>query len=415
MGWTERHPVATRRLADLVATLGLALECGAIAVLVALTVAGDAPPLDGNTTGGYVLAASFPLVGWIIASRRPGNTIGWIFLVIGLSQALATFASVYSYAPTTRTNALPWAAELAWAGVWAWAPGFVLLLTLSVLLFPDGHLLSPRWRPVVWLVGVSLGLLVVPMAVAAWPARGQLLAASQPLYPEIPSLQTAVTLQGIGLLLAAIAAVASVVALAVRFRRSRGVERRQLTWFTFAGAIEIGVIAVTPFAQFGTATAPVNAVLALLVAPLLPIAATIAILRYRLYEIDRIISRTISYAALTVVLGSIYVAAILVLQAVLASVTSGGPIAVATSTLIVAALFQPVRRRIRETVDRRFNRPRYDAEQTLAAFGARLRDNVDLVSLCEDVEGVIVRTMAPVAVGVWIRDADGGDHGRHHG
>jgi len=406
---TTGHPVAIRRLAHLLAALGLALEVGAIAVLVVAAVDGNIPPLDGNTTGGYALAATFTLVGWIVASRRPANAIGWIFLVIGLSQGLATFASVYSgYGPLTHTTPLPLAAELSWAGVWAWAPGYVLLLTLSVLLFPDGRLPSPRWRPLVWLIGVSLVLIIVPMAVAAWPVRGLVLETSQPPYPEVPALQTAIVVQGIGLLLAAIAAVASVLALVVRFRRSRGVERRQLKWFTFAGAVEIGLIAVTPFVQFGTATAPLNALLTLLVAPLLPIAATIAILRYRLYEIDRIVSRTISYTAVTAVLGSVFVAVILLLQATLASITSGGPIAVAASTLIVATLFQPVRRRIQETVDRRFNRARYDAERTLAAFGARLRDNVDLASLGEDVQDVVVRTVAPVAVGVWIRQSDPG-------
>jgi hypothetical protein len=403
------HPVAIRRLAHLLAAAGLILEIAAIAVLATITVQGTAPPLDGNTTGGYALAATFTLVGWIVASRRPANAIGWIFLVIGLSQALATFASMYSgYGPASHTSPLPFAAELSWAGVWAWAPGYVLLLTLSVLLFPDGRLPSPRWRPLVWLVAASLVLIIGPMAIAAWPVRGLVLETSQPPYPAVPALATAITVQGIGLLLAAFAAVGSVLALVGRFRRSRGVERHQLKWFTFAGAVEIGLIAGTPFVQFGTMTAPASALLALLVAPLLPIAAAIAILHYRLYEIDRIVSRTISYSAVTAVLGSLFVAVILVLQAALASVTSGGPIAVAASTLVVASLFQPVRRRIQSAVDRRFDRSRYDAERTLAAFAGRLRDNVDLANLSEDIQSVVTRTVAPAAVGVWIRRIDHG-------
>jgi hypothetical protein len=212
-------------------------------------------------------------------------------------------------------------------------------------------------------------------------------------------------LQGLGLVLAALAALASVAALIVRFRRSRGVERRQLQWFTFAGAIEVTAIAVTPFLDLGTATGPVNVVVAIIVAPLVPIAAAIAILRYRLYEIDRIVSRTVAYAILTAVLVAVYAGAVLAIQAFVAPVAQqDGPVAVAASTLIVASLFQPLRRRIQAIVDRRFNRARYDAQQSVDAFAGRIRDEVDSDRLAEEVAGVVQRDLEPSRLGIWIRE-----------
>ncbi len=392
--------------AALLALGGLGLDLAAVLVLVAEYANGTPPPLDGNTLGGYALGATFPIVGWIIAARRPRNTIGWIFLAIGLSQSLATFANVYAtYGLALGVAPLPLSGELAWVGVWSWAPGYVLLLTLSVLLFPDGRLPSPRWRPVGWAVIAALFLIIVPMAVAAWPHRSPALATGRPPADDA-ALTLSANLQAVGLLLAAACAIASVAALLVRFRRSSGVERRQLTWFTFAGAIEIGLITVTPFIDFGTATGPISALSALLVAPLLPIAAGVAILRYRLYDIDRIISRTIAWSAVSVVVGGAFVAVILVLQALLAGATSGQPIAVAVSTLVAVSLVQPLRRRIQVLVDRRFNRTSYDAGRTLARFTSSLRGDVDLGSLGQGIHDVVSQTLAPASVAVWIRQVE---------
>jgi hypothetical protein len=181
------------------------------------------------------------------------------------------------------------------------------------------------------------------------------------------------------------------------------VERRQLKWFTFAGAIEIGFLAVTPFVSLGPL---VSVVFALLVPPLLPIAAAIAILRYRLYEIDRIVSRTVSYSIVTALLGGLFVGIVLILQDLLAPLTNGQTVAVATSTLIIATLFQSIRGRVQAVVDRRFNRSRYDAERTAETFATRLRDNVDIARLRTEIRGVVVETVAPMAIEVWIRDDD---------
>jgi hypothetical protein len=230
-------------LAIVLAALGLGIDLAAVVVLALEAGRATLPPLDGNTAGGYVLAATFPIVGWIIATRQPGNRIGWIFLVIGLSQATSTFSNVYAtYGIVTGSGAPPLAAEMAWVGSWSWAPGFVLLLTLSVLLFPDGSPPSPRWRPVIWATWVALILVIVPTAVAAWPIRSAALATA-PLVAQDSASATAGALQGVGLLVAAVAAAASVLALRVRFRRSRGAERRPLPWITWAGAEEITAIA----------------------------------------------------------------------------------------------------------------------------------------------------------------------------
>ncbi|PYO39462.1 MAG: hypothetical protein DMD33_19820 [Gemmatimonadetes bacterium] len=340
--------------AHLLAGIGLALEVGAIVVLAVEAASRTLAPLDANTAGGYALGATFPIVGWIIASRRPGNAIGWIFLIIGLSQALSTFAGQYStYALTSGVTPLPLAAECAWIGSWSWAPGYVLLLTLAVLLFPDGRLPSPRWQPVLWAAAIAIGLIVLPMAIASWHLRGLALTPSGP-EPDDPALRTALALQAAGLILASAAAVASVVALIRRFRGATGIERQQLKWFTFAGAAEVLLLGVTPFINLGNQSSTLVVVYALLVAPLLPIAAGVAILRHRLYDIDLLVNRTAVYGSVSVVLVSAFVLANVVLQRLVQSVTGGQRSELLTAALGVAVglSFGPLQRRIRPIVDR---------------------------------------------------------------
>ncbi len=400
--------VLIRWSADLLAIVGLALEIGTVVLVAPAVATGRSVPIYPYTVGGFVLGAAFPIIGWVIASRRPGNAIGWIFLAIGLSQALDTFNGQYStYGLVTSPGSLPFAAEAAWAGTWDWAPGFVLLVTLSVLLFPDGRLPSPRWRPVIWMTALGLLLMVLPTAIAVWPHRGVALTGYSGSYASSdPAVEIAGALLVVGLLLSALAALLSVAGLIVRFRRSPGVERQQLKWFTFGGAIEIVVFAVTPFLlEFDPSFLPLVIVAGAVVAPLLPIAAGIAVLRYRLYEIDRIISRTLAYTALTAALAVVYVGAFVGLQAVLAPLTtSGGSLAVAASTLAVFALFQPLRRRLRSAMERRFNRARYDAQQTVEVFAARLRDEVDLEMVRAEVLATVDATVQPNRATVWLRE-----------
>ncbi len=396
--------------AHLVAMVGLALEMGTVVLVARAVATGQSVPIYPYTAAGFVLGAAFPIIGWVIASRRPGNAIGWIFLAIGLSQALDTFNGQYStYGLATSPGSLPFAAEAAWAGTWDWAPGFVLLVTLSVVLFPDGRLPSPRWRLVTWITALGLLLMVLPTAIAVWPHRGiELTGYSGSYASPDPAVEIAGALLVVGLLLSALAALLSVAGLIVRFRRSSGVERQQLKWFTFGGAIEIVVFAVTPFlVELDPSFLPVIIVAGALVAPLLPVAAGIAVLRYRLYEIDRIISRTLAYTALTAALAVVYIGAFIGLQAVLAPLTTGGgSLAVAASTLVVFLLFQPLRQRLQSAMDRRFNRSRYDAQQTVEGFAARLRDEVDLIRLAGEVQTVVGQTLAPDSVGVWFRPSN---------
>jgi hypothetical protein len=398
--------------ADLLAAAGLAFELGTVA-LVARTMAAAHPvPVGAYAVGGFVLGAAFPIVGWIVASRRPGNAIGWIFLAIGLSQAFDTFNGQYStYGLVTSPGSLPFAAEATWATTWDWAPGYVLLLTLAVLLFPDGSPPSRSWRPVIWMTPLVLGLIVVPTAIATWPYRGlALVSYSGPITSTDPALEIAGALQLVGLGLQVLVAVASVAGLVVRFRRSRGVERQQLKWFTFAGAIEIPFVAATPFLLgFDPRLGLVVAIAVGCVSPLLPIAAGIAILRYRLYDIDRIISRTLAYAVLTAFLAAVYLVGFLGLQSVLAPFTAnGGPVAVAASTLVVFALFAPVRRRIQAIVDRRFYRSRYDAAREIESFAARVRDEVEVDRLAGAISTTLERTMQPASASIWLRSGAGG-------
>jgi hypothetical protein len=290
---------------------------------------------------------------------------------------------------------------MSWLTLLTWPPGFALLILLP-LFFPDGRLPSRRWRPIVWIAGVALGVMVLPEAIAYWPYRGPLLVLSgisTPASDTAPA--TASLLQGIGLILCLVVAAASVASVVIRFRRSVGAEHQQIKWFASGAAVEIAAI----FAVSSVALPrPFDALAAIVVAPLIPIAVGIAILRYRLYDIDRIVSRTVSYGAVTGILALVFLGTILVTQTVLASFFRGGSVAVALSTLVVALLFQPLRRRVQVVVDRRFNRSRYDAERTVAAFAGRLRDEVELDPLRADLLETVAGTFAPNGLAVWLRD-----------
>ena len=375
----------------------------ALLLLVVQVRSGDVR-LDSDTVGGYALGATFPVVGWLIATRRPGNAMGWIFIGIGLSQALDAFAGQYAYVGlVTAPGTLPAADVMAWLAVWAWAPGFVLLLTAAVLLFPDGHLPSPRWRPVGWLAGAALVLLIVPIAILAWSARGPELIGEGPVVGQNDVAATLLNLQFVGLVLLAIAALASMAGLIVRFRRSVGVERAQLKWFVAAGIVEVACLLAGGFV-----TLPSDALVlafTIVVSPLLPVAATLAILRYRLYEFDRIVSRTIGWAVVSGALIAVFAIAVLGLEAALSGITRDQTIAVAASTLLVVALFQPLRRRVQRAVDRRFDRSRYDGQLTADAFAERLRGQVAIDAVAADLAATIEGAVRPATQGLWLRAA----------
>ena len=348
-----------------------------------------------------VAFTAFMVVGAVIVAHRPGNALGWIFSAIGLLSSAGVLAMEYAeYAYLTRPGSLPGAALAAWFSRW-WLPILGLIFVFTPLLFPTGRLPSPHWRP----VAVTGALAITAVAV---------LGAVQPtlkLQNEEVYLPNPVGLAGApdpedgalgAVLLGVLAAcmVASVVSVVLRFRRSSGVERQQLKWFTYAAALML-VANVVTFTVLPEGVA--SDVLFGLSIALVPIAAGVAILRHRLYDIARLINRTLVYAALTAVLGTVYAGAVLVLGLVGGV---GGQLpswAVAGATLAVATLFQPARRRIQAVVDRRFNRRRYDAARTVEAFSARLRDEVDLDTLSAELLAGVEQTMEPTTMSLWLR------------
>jgi hypothetical protein len=337
----------------------------------------------------------------VIVAHRPGNAIGWIFSAIGLLTATGMLAGEYTArANLGRLDALPGGVLAAWYNSWWWYPTFALVLVFTPLLFPTGRLLSARWRP------------VATAAAAATMGVTALTALKPTLQDEDYVVRNPIGLAGIqspeqsavgavlfGLLLACM--VAAALSLVLRFRRSQGVERQQLKWFTYAGALMILSLLVTDFLLPDSSNVEVYTGL---VAALVPVAAGVAILRHRLYDIDRLINRTLVYGLLTTLLGAIYAGTVLVLGQVFGGVGGDPPSwVVACATLAAAALFQPARRRIQQVVDRRFNRRKYNAAQTIEAFSARLRDQVDLDTLSAEVLAVVDQTMQPTTASLWLR------------
>jgi hypothetical protein len=378
-----------------VASLFLAILNGR--TLAEIFLAWDGPSIAVLPTE----AVSFSVVGALIASHRPENPIGWIFLVEGFCYGLLSAADEYAiYALLTNPGALPLGAEASWLGQWIWAPGLGLSLVFLPLLFPDGHPPSHRWRPVGWLGGLSIGLAVVSSAILLWAERGPALVTGD----ENPSHVVNVLVGFIAVPMLFVAGLGAVISLFVRFRRARGHERQQIKWFASAAALTLVWISVFGQSAVGGLPGAIVALSGLLVLPSIPIATGIAILRYRLYDIDRIINRTLVYGSLTVTLVALYFGGIVLLQRIFVTLTGQqSALAVVASTLLIAALFTPLRRRIQGFIDRRFYRSKYDARKTLEAFSAKLRNETDLDALNNDLVGVVRETMQPAHVSLWLR------------
>ena len=398
-------PRASRAVATTLALLALVLE-GAASVLFVRDVTATTVAVGSNGVFVVILGASFPIVGWLVATRRRENRIGWMFLAAGVVFALVSFSGAHAqYGLVVEPGSLPFADVMAWLSTLAWVPAYTLLILL-LLFFPDGGLPSRRWRPIIWIAALSAFLMLVPSAIAEWPHRGlALLTGVSPVTGDPlldPALDAAYLLQAVGSALSLIVAVAGAAALVIRFRRSVGTEHQQIKWFATAAIVELAVF-LPMSVHVVVLPPPFDALVAMIAAPLIPIAIGVAILRHRLYDIDRIISRTVSYGAVTGILAVVFVGTILVSQTVLASFFSGSSVAVAASTLVVAALFQPLRRRVQSVVDRRFNRARYDVERTVSAFGAHRRDEVDLGRVSEGLLVAVHSTVRPEAASVWLR------------
>ncbi|MDQ4126958.1 MAG: hypothetical protein M3151_03240 [Actinomycetota bacterium] len=354
----------------------------------------------------WLLFVSFATVGALVASRWPKNAIGWIFCWLGLSFSLGGASEEYAlYALVTEAGSLPGAAGMLWLTALFGGPIVFALFALVFLLFPDGRLPSRRWRPAVLLD------LVAVVCLGAWAFEpGPIENLGLARVPNPFGIQGAAALLGtlglVGFFMTLAVAVAGGISLVLRFRRARGVERQQIKWFAFSGVVFCAVFAAGPFLWAlpkSPATMWIWPVLFLAGASTIPVAVGIAILRYRLYDIDLLINRTLVYVSLTAALALVYFGGIVLLQRAFVVLTGQeSTLAIVTSTLLIAALFSPLRRWVQAFVDRRFYRRKYDAAKTLEAFNARLRDETDLEALSGDLVGVVRQTMQPDHVFLWL-------------
>jgi MFS family permease len=346
------------------------------------------------------------VVGALVVAHRPGNAIGWIFSASALLAITGQLAGQYAvYAYVTRPGSLPGATPALWYGSWPWFLILALTLVFTPLLFPTGRLLSPRWRPVAWLTGLATAVLTALISVVPELSLGTVpdRVITNPIgVAAVESLLESPVLPAVIVLLVVLAA-AAFGSLVLRFRRSRGEERQQLKWFTYAGAL-------LPLSVVGDALpTPVGDILTALPIVFLPVATGIAILRYRLYDIDRLINRTLVYGLLTALLAAVYGGAVLALGQLFGGIGAEPPSwAVAAATLAMAALFQPARHRLQAVVDRRFNRRKYDAARTVEGFSTHLRDQVDLDTLSAELLGVVNQTMQPTRSSLWLRPSGQG-------
>ena len=408
----------TSWLAWSLAALSVVMFVGSVALWVLAHSTHVPRSLDADLTTGSLLGQAlflvFPLVGALIASRRPENPIGWLCLVDGLLWTTTDMLDYHSLYVMASPGSVPFPVVLAGVNHWLWVPTVGLLGTYVFLLFPDGRLPSRRWRPLAWLSGVviasgSLGLMLSPgpldmprgirnpfgLEAAPWVA-----VAAYAILPLLP-----------------LCMLASALSLVMRYRRSRGDVRQQIKWIAFAASlvaltylIAIVALFIHPSEIWFAAGLPLWLDLieyaALLSITSVPIAIGFAVLKYRLYDIDLIINRTLVYGSLTGALALVYFGGVTVTQALFRNITGQEQLpqlVVVVSTLLIAALLNPLRRRIQSFIDRRFYRAKYDARKILEAFSVRLRDETDLEALNEDLVEVVRETMQPAHVSLWLR------------
>jgi hypothetical protein len=344
---------------------------------------------------------TFSVVGAIIASRHPGNAIGWIFCSIGLVRGLNAFAGGYAESWLASGSGIRGLAETAaWFASWSWILLVFVPTSFILLLFPDGRLPSPRWRPVAWCAGLGITGFFVGFALSAGPLED---------FPQIVNpygvdspIVGPVTVAGGFVLLGSM--VASAISLIVRARHTSSEQRQQIKWLAYGGAVVVSAIFVGGVISIWSVLISIAVIATALLG--LPVFTGIAILKHRLYGIDVVINLTLVYAILSATLAAVYFGGIVVSQRVFAGLTGQEKLpqlVIVASTLLIAALFNPLRRRIQSFIDRRFYRSKYDARKTLEAFSVKLRDMTDLQTLSNDLAGVVTETMQPEHVSLWLR------------
>jgi hypothetical protein len=373
-------------------------------LLIGVTNRPEAPLYD-YWIESTLITPTFATLGVLIVSRRPGNVIGWIFLILSVAGSLQMFFGQYAtVALISDSKQLPGGAFAAWLSTLMQST-FVYPILFLILLFPTGKLLSPRWRVVGWAAGVVIVASVVTLALRPGPIEN--FPSARNPFGGPPFVEW---VEAAGGVLGPACFVAAIVSLILRFRRSRGEERQQIKWFAYASALGFMAILFVTLFDLPVADERTDALLEHLVwtvAPLsLPVSAGIAILRYRLYDIDVIINRTLVYGTLTALLAAVYFGGVAATQAIFRTLTGQQEqpqLAIVVSTLLIAALFNPLRRHIQSFIDRRFYRSKYDAAKTLEAFSAKLRDETDLDALSDDLVGVVRETMQPAHISLWLR------------
>jgi hypothetical protein len=348
----------------------------------------------------FFFVLGFATVGLVVALRRPANPIGWLYGAAGLAWAYTLPVEPWLDQLIREHRPLPLVAQVvAAAGTLGWAPAIALGVTLPALLLPNGQLRSRRWRLVV--ASSVTGVVLVIVAGSLSPGPVEELGIDNPLGLAGTAGDVAAVLTVVGVVLHWLSLPPAAVCVVLRFRSSRGIERQQMRWVAAGAAAAVGGLLVSLPSGLGIAPNWISHI----VFPALlsvPVGVAVAVLRYRLWDLDRLVSRTVTYALVTALLIVPY---LLVVPAASRLAAGSGSLAVAAATLAVAALFQPLRRRVQDLVDRRFNRRRYDAARTLDRFAARLRDQVDLDALHGELLGVVDQTMQPTRASLWLRHA----------
>jgi hypothetical protein len=401
-----RHRYATWLAWSLVA-LSVALLAGGVSLALVARSFGTELQLmhesEADPTGAIVKLVTlltFSVVGAIIASRQPRNAIGWIFCGIGLVVGLGSFTGGYAEYRIAGDSTLGSLGETAaWFSSWTWILWVYVPATFLLLLFPNGRPPSPRWRSVAWCAALGIIGFIAGSALQPGPLEG---------FPQITNpygVDSPILMVGVvGAIVGGVSMVASAVSLIVRMRQAGTVERQQIKWLAYGGAVVIGAIFVAGVIAIWST--PISYAVIGFSLLGLPIFTGIAIVRHRLYDIDVVINRTLVYGSLTATLVLIYFGGVASTQALFRAVTGQEQqpqLAIVVSTLAIAALFDPLRRRIQSFIDRRFYRRKYDAQKTLDAFSSRLRDETDLDALSGDLESVVRETMQPAYVSLWLR------------